>query len=194
MAVAEIGQMVGLGARIHADVLDLDEVADLDAFAQVRAGAQAGVGADLGAGRDPGALDMAKAADARALGHLGAGAEDDKGFDGRAYADVRVPGEVDGVGGAHGHALRQEMIALGLLEQRLGLGQFGLRVDAHDRVFGGEDGAGRGAALARQLDHVGQIVFALGVVVRHLGQQLEQQADRGRHDAGVAGGDRQHVR
>uniref|UniRef100_A0A0N4Z6A7 Chaperone protein DnaK n=1 Tax=Parastrongyloides trichosuri TaxID=131310 RepID=A0A0N4Z6A7_PARTI len=175
-------------------VLDLDEVADLDALAQVRAGTQAGVGADLGAGRDLGALDMAEAANARALGHDRAGAEDDEGLDGRARADVRVPSKVDGVGGAHGHALRQEMIALGLLEQGLGLSQFGLRVDAHDRVFGGEDGAGRSAALAGQFDHVGQIVFALGVVVRDLGQQLEQQADRGRHDARVAGGDRQHFR
>src|SRR5690606_42116417 len=63
---------------------------------------------DLGSGRDLGALDMAEPADARALGHLGAGPEDDEGLNGRACADVRAPGEVDGVRGAHGHALRQE--------------------------------------------------------------------------------------
>ncbi|MNY39387.1 hypothetical protein D3C86_1740690 [compost metagenome] len=99
MAVAEVGQMVGLGARVHADVLDLDEVADLDALAQVRAGAQAGVGADLGLGGDLGAFHMAEAADARALGHDHAGTEDNEGLDGRARADLGVPGEVDSVGG-----------------------------------------------------------------------------------------------
>ncbi|MNY66274.1 hypothetical protein D3C86_2036710 [compost metagenome] len=78
---------------------------------------------------------MAEAADARAFSDASAGAEDDEGLDGRARADFSVPGEVDGVGGAHGHARRQEMLALGLLEQGLGLSQFGLGVDAHDRVL-----------------------------------------------------------
>src|SRR5690606_32235217 len=103
---------------------DLDEVADLDALPQIRAGTQAGIGSDLSAGRDFGALNVAEAADTRALSHDRAGAEDDERLNGRARADVRVPSKVDGVRGAHGHALRQEMLALGLLEQGFGLSQF----------------------------------------------------------------------
>ena len=48
--------------------------------------------------------------------------------------------------------------------------------------------------LARKLNHVGQIVLALGVVVGDVSQQLEQQG-RGRgHDTRVAGGERQNLR
>ena len=97
------------------------------------------------------------------------------------------------VSGAHGHAGGEEGLALDLLKQGLGLGELGLGVHAHHGVLAGHDGAGRSAMLAREGHDIGQIVFALGVVVGDAGQQVEQQAGGRGHDAGVAGGERQDL-
>ncbi len=47
--VAEIGQVVGLGAPAHLDLLDLDEVADVGLLADVGARPQPRIGPDDGA-------------------------------------------------------------------------------------------------------------------------------------------------
>ena len=136
---------------------------------------------------------MAEAANAGPAGDLRARAEHDIGLDGRAAAHLGVEREMHRLGCGHGHAGGEEGLALNLLEQGLGHGQLALGVDAHDGVLIGEHRPGRGTAPAGQLDHVGQIEFALGIVVPDLGQQFEQQADRRGHDAGVAGGQGQNL-
>ena len=193
-AVAQIGEVVGLGPGVHADVLDLDEIAHLDPLAQVRAGTQPGIGPHLGTGRDGGPLDVAETADARAPGDLGARPEHDIRLDRRPAAHLGVEREMHRLGRRHCHPGGEKGLALDGLEQGLRHRQFGLGVDPHDGVLIGENRAGRFAAPPGQFDHVGQIVFALGVVVAYLRQQLEQQGRRCRHDAGIAGRQRQHFR
>jgi hypothetical protein len=46
--VAEIGQVIRLGALAQLDFLSFDEVADMSAFADFAAGAQVGIGAEDG--------------------------------------------------------------------------------------------------------------------------------------------------
>ena len=65
-AVAQIGQVVGLGAPADLDLLHLDEVADMGVLADVGAGPQPRIGADQGAFTDDAALQVAEGADHRA--------------------------------------------------------------------------------------------------------------------------------
>ena len=53
--VAEVGEVVGLGAFAERGFLGFDEVADVGAFADVALGAEVGVGAEDGAVGDLGA-------------------------------------------------------------------------------------------------------------------------------------------
>src|SRR4029079_18469674 len=59
VAVAEIGEVIGLRAFAQRRVLDLDEVADVDVGAEHGAAAQAAVRADDGARADAGAERLA---------------------------------------------------------------------------------------------------------------------------------------
>src|SRR5262249_43320932 len=59
--IADIGQMVDLGARLDHGLLDLDEIADMDIARQGCAGAKPGKRADDRSLADAGALDMGKA-------------------------------------------------------------------------------------------------------------------------------------
>ena len=88
-----------------------------------------------------------------------------------ARRDLGVPGEEDGLGRGHGHALRHQPAARGGLENavrpppaRPGSSTPSTSVSSAQatRAFS--------PPRARQADHVGQIVFALGVVVPHLGR------------------------
>ena len=63
VGIAEIGQVVGLGAAAHAGGLELDEVADMDLVGDVRARPDAGERADDDVAADAGALDVAEGLD-----------------------------------------------------------------------------------------------------------------------------------
>src|ERR687891_1039677 len=73
--VADVGQVIGLGAGLEHGVLDLDEVADPRARPDLGARAQPGERADLGARPERDPLEMAKRQDAGAPRHAYAGPE-----------------------------------------------------------------------------------------------------------------------
>ena len=64
--VADVAEVVGLGAFLDDGVLDLDEVADVRVLGDLGAGAQPGEGADAGAAADVAALEVAEGEDRRA--------------------------------------------------------------------------------------------------------------------------------
>src|SRR6267378_508336 len=71
LAVADIGEVIGLGACAYATRLDLHEVADVHSLGEAGAGAgsDARVGADTAVRADVGVLQVAEGLDARACAH-----------------------------------------------------------------------------------------------------------------------------
>ena len=65
VGIAQIGQVVGLGAAAHASGLELDEVADMDLVGDIRARPDTGERADEGIAADAGAFDVAEGLDLR---------------------------------------------------------------------------------------------------------------------------------
>jgi hypothetical protein len=68
MRVADIGKMIGLGARLEGGLLHLDEIADMDVGAQFGARPQPCKGPDARSLADMGAFEMRKCADDIAAG------------------------------------------------------------------------------------------------------------------------------
>ncbi len=193
-SVAQIGQVVGLGAPAHLDLLDLDEVADVGLLADVRARPQPRVGSDDGARTHDRPFQMAEGADHRAGLDLHPRAEDHIGLDHRPAGDACVPREVDRVRRCHADALGHQRRAAAGLEDRFRRGQLGLGVDPHHRVLGCEGGAHGQPVGIGQADDIGEVVLALAVLVVHAREEPEQHR-RGRGDhIGVAGVDGELIR
>ena len=111
------------------------------------------------------------------------------GADYDVAAQRRVPGEEHGLRRGHGGAAQHRGAPCLGLEGGLGLRQLHPVVDAQRLRLAAAHHAGAQVLAAGQPDHVGQVVFALGVVVADPGQQVEQGRAVGRDDAGVAGAD-----
>ena len=158
----------------------------MGAFADHRAGAQARVWSDDGAGGDRGAFQMRMAADARTGLHRHAGSEHHKGFDFDIILDLRVVGQEHRVGRDHRDTVRQQGGAAALLELGFGIRQFSAAVDASDRDFVGHGEGAFDAIGARQSRHIGQVIFALGVVVLEQRGPVEEFLRIGGVTAGIA--------
>src|SRR3546814_15381599 len=90
--------MVRLRALAEHRLLGFDEIADLRLFAEYRPGAQPREGADLAAPADRRSFDMAVGANLHAVRDGHPGTEKDIGLDRHVAAELRVPGEPDGIG------------------------------------------------------------------------------------------------
>ena len=185
-AVADVGQMIDLHARGQVGGLDLDEVADPHALAQVGAGPQAGERADHGALGDGRALEMAEGADFHIVADPHAGREDHVGADRHVPAQYRVPGKIDrqriGQGGAVFHGAGAKAV----LRDGFGFGQLDPGIHAQDFVRIADDHGGGGPVGAGDGDHVGQIIFALGIVVADAVQPIEGAGAVDHHHARIA--------
>ena len=84
--VADIGQMIGLGAVFEGSVFDLDEIADPGLGADFGAGPEPGEGADYRARRNARPFDVAKGFYLDVVGHRHPGAEKDVGTDAHVAA------------------------------------------------------------------------------------------------------------
>src|SRR3546814_18010573 len=73
--IAEIAQVIGLGALADLGLFGFDEITNLCLFAQYGAGAQSRIGPDLAPCADRRALDLTVGADSDLLGHRNAGPE-----------------------------------------------------------------------------------------------------------------------
>ncbi len=178
--------MVDLGARLDVGILDLAEIADLGLRRKPRARPQPREGADLGAGGDAGALQMREGADARARGDADARPEHDVGLDQHVRLDLGVMGERHRRRRDHGNAPDHQRAAAALLPDRFGLGKLQPVVDAEQVLEGRLDGHHLEAAPIGDLDDIGQVELALGVVVADRIEQAERIGARERHQAAIA--------
>ena len=117
------------------------------------------------------ALDMAEALDDRLIRHNDAGTEHDEGADLHILPDDGIGAEIDRAGVRERGAVLQRRAAHARLQQSLGLGEFGAAVEAEQFVLAAVHHRAGEFGFARQADEIGKVVFALGVLVRHLRQE-----------------------
>ena len=184
--VTHIGQVVDLRALIQTGILDFHEIAHADIFGQFRTGAQAGIGADDGTCADMAAFKVAEGADRGTAFHSHTGAKDDIGLDDRVAAQKRVLGEDDCVGGRERHAIVQGCGTRAGLEQAFRAGELRAGVDAKRFGFRARHDSRAQALRAAKAHDIGQVIFACGVRVAHLRDQVkERRAVRADH-TGIA--------
>ena len=182
-AIAEIGQMIGLGALLDRDLLDLDEIADMHVLGEIGARPQPRKRADARAFADAGALDMAVGLDLGAILDGDAWAEEDVRLDHHVAADDRVEGHIDRVGIDQRRAVRHQARAGPALVDGFGLRQLSTRVDAEHLVFRTRHDGGLQSARPGDLDGIRQVVFALGIGVADRAQDGNQVLRAKPHDA-----------
>ena len=202
-AVADIGQMIGLGAGANIAVLDLGEVANVHALRQLAARANARIRPEPAIGADDRVLEMAEGLDARPGGNAHV-FQHALGPDGDAIAqrDIALEHAVDvyghiaaegepaahvnarGVGQRdtllHQHVGHFELVdALELRQLRLAVDAGGLPVDVR---AGRPD---RDPGLHRRGNHIGEVILFLRVVVLERGQPGLEPRRGQHHDASV---------
>src|SRR5882762_5760387 len=205
VAIAYVGEMIGLGTRAYAARLHFHEVADVHfcGESRARARADARVGADAAASADVGVLQVAKGFDARARRdhHV---LQDAVRADRHAVAELHLALEdavdVDrhiaaaGEGSAHvaarrigeRHALFHERIGELALVDALQPGELAAAVHAECLPRrAGLDGRHSYALLRRQRDDIGKVVLLLGVVVLQLREPGLELLCRRHDDAGA---------
>ena len=181
-----------LRAVADGGVLDFHVVADLDVVADDRIGPEVDEGSDFAAVFDfavvgvrklkvvAAAHDNVRHADVRA--DLAVFADDGAAFQDRsriqdriaAYGNGRI--DVGVIGIDDRHAVCHELFQLAAAQHLFGFGHLQARVDAQ-RFFiircgkGADDLAG----IDEHADDIGQVILALGVVVRHVMKHLPQE-------------------
>ena len=115
------------------------------------------------------------------------GADHHVGLDHHVLADARVMAEKHRLGRDQRRASGHRLGAQALLHRGFGLGEFGARVDAEHLFAVGLDHARLEPVAARKRHGIGEIEFALGVVVADPAEQAEQRLGAAEaHDAGIA--------
>src|SRR5690606_27640572 len=130
--IADIGQVIDLGAGLDARLLHLDEIADMRLRPDLGARTQPRVRADRGAGLNARADDVAVAQDGDIVADRDARAEDHERLDHHLAAEHRVGLQEYRLGRHHGDAGQQGALARAPLHGGFGHRQFGAVVDAHD--------------------------------------------------------------
>ena len=143
-----------------------------------RAWAQPREGADQRAGSHRAAFEMAEGADFHIILDHHAGGEDHAGADQHVAPQLRVMREDHGFGLHQRRAARHGGVTQTALHLGLGLGQLGAAVDAAQLLLGRFHGFHPPALTRRQRHHIGEVVFALGVVVADRAQPAEQLRGR----------------
>ena len=181
-----------LRAVADGGVLDFHVVADLDVVADDRIGPEVDEGADFAAVFDfavvgicklkvvSAAHDDVRHADVRA--DLAVFADDGAAFQDRsriqdriaAYGNGRI--DVGVIGVDDRHAVRHELFQLAAAQHLLGFGHLQARVDAQRFfIIRRGEGADNLAGIDEHADDIGQVILALGVVVRHVMKHLPQE-------------------
>ena len=194
VGIAEIGQVVGLGALGHARGLQFHEVADMDTVGHLRPRADARKRPDQHAPADAYALDVAEGVDDGVGPDGHAGTEADVGPDPDIGAELRVGRQPDRAGIGHRDPARHRGGAQPLLQRLLGRGQFGARIDALELGLLARHGDRLVAGFTRHTDRVGEVEFALHIVVAEGAEQRRDQPAVDAHDAGIGEGDRSFCR
>ena len=167
LRVAQIGEVIRLCARAQVGRLQLDEIADMRSHAEGRSWAQSRERTDDRAGPDGAAFQVAEGTDLGSLLHGHAGTEHDSGSDRYIRREARIEAEEYAGRVRHRDPFFHRRVSQSALEHGLGFGEFDPGVDAAQFVEWRLDRRDV-LAFGRCEGHdVGQVVFALGVVIAH---------------------------
>jgi hypothetical protein len=130
---------------------------------------------------------MAESVDCDVIGHGDAGAKHDIGFDQHIAANLRVPTEPHRFGRDQRGAIGHRFGAAAILPAAFGIGQFGAAVDPGHFVRVRRHHDRRTIPIGQRYVHnIGQIIFALRIIIAHPRQQREQITRMRRQQAGIA--------
>src|SRR5581483_1385524 len=208
LAVADVGEMVGLGARADAARLHLDEVADVHVPGEHGAGPDARVRAETAVRPDLGLVEVAEGLDARArpdldvpqhavradadaVAQLHPPLEHAVDVDRDVAAALERPAHVDARRVGERHAALEQRPGDVALVHALELGELRTAVDAEHfpRRSGRHPGDGD-VLVDGELHDVGEVVLLLGIVVPEAREPALQLRGRRHHDARVHLADR----
>ena len=178
--------MVGLRASAKFCLLDLNEISDLYTVACLGAGAQPCIRTDDTACPEMRALKMGKGADDAAFADMAAAANHDMGFDDHIRFDDGIGGDENRIRGDHCHTRLHRRCSETRLQCRFCGRQIRAVIDTEDFCLVDHNMRNMVAAGGCQRYDIGQVIFALGVIVGHLVQQIKQQRCPGGHDAAIA--------
>ena len=204
IGVADVGEVIDLGAQSDDGLLDFDEVADMGTTDQVGPGPQPRVGSDAAVRADLGILQHAVFQDLDAVSdpdvaqhRVGADpdvvAEDHVAFDDDVDVDAdvaavaQVPAQIEARGVGQGDTGEQQLLGAVALIRPLQGRQLQTIVHAFGfhRVVRLRN-VHRHAVVYRHFDHVGQVILALRIVVGESAEPVAQARGTEQHDAGVA--------
>src|SRR6185437_10664398 len=183
--VADIGQVIDLGPLTDFGGLDLHEIADVGTRPDLGAGPQPAERPDGRTGFDRSTLDMAEGLDRHAVADPGARPEHHVRFDHHIPADLGVVGEIDCRRVVQRHAGLHEIFSPERLELRLRLGEAGAVVDAQHLAGVGDRMLDAHAVRIGELDSVGEVILALGVLVLDSVDDPSQGIGPEAHEPGV---------
>src|SRR3954454_19748401 len=184
--IAYIREVIHLRACRDVCLLELDEIAHLGLLGKPRSGTDPSERANARLGPDGCTLDMAECVDSRAVGDTDAGTEDDMRLDRDVAAELRVVCEPDALRVDQGRPLLKRLLAASALPLQLEVGELDAAIDPcgliriafdYDCIasFGGGD-----------VDDIGEVVLAGGIVVADLVEPPEEVIGADGHHAGVA--------
>ena len=178
--------MIDFRTLFDARFLHFNEIADTGAFADLGAGTKPRIGADDRAGAHLRPLKMAKGANLDAFGDRYAGAEHGIGADRHIRAEYRIEAEPGGRRIQERRPVFHRCLAETRLQHRFRLGELGTVVDAHDFFRRCHSMDAIEAASAGASDDIGEVIFALGVVVADVVEKGKEMPAVDRDDAGIA--------
>ena len=153
--VADIRQVIDLGASFKRRRLHLDEIADLGLRAELRARPQARERADRGSLADVGTFEVRERTNGRALLHHDTRPEHDVGLDDDVRSKLGIGREEYGCGRHQGDAGFERRCAQLALQHLFRLRELRPRVDAPHFVLRGFEGDRRKPQAPRDLHCVG---------------------------------------
>src|SRR5680860_601780 len=185
--IANIGEVVNLGAFVNLRILDLDEIADMRVLGKRGTGPEPGERPNAGAGSNARLLDVTKGSDGGAVFDGDAGADHDIGLDGHVAADARVVAEEHRVRRHQRGAVVHGGYAQAPLHQTFGGREFGARIHAKDFLRVRQHDTRLEIIAARERHRIGEVILCLGVVVADPRKQPGKcRGGAERHDAGIA--------
>ena len=184
--VADIAEMIGLGAGLDHRFLDLHEVADVHVRFEPRPGAQPGIGTNRRALAHIRLDKVRERSDHRIVFDLDARSKDHERLHHHVATEAGVRRQKDGLGRDQGDARLQCRLAQTLLQGGLRGSKLNLRVDALHLFLLGLDHDRAAAHGVNDRDRIGQIELFLAVVVADPVKNGEGGRTCEGHQSGIA--------
>src|SRR6478735_7018083 len=188
-AIADIGEMIGLGAGLDPRLFHLNEISDVHILAKVSARAQPRERSDARPFADMGAFKVRECADRCAVLNGDARAKHDVRLDGYVFSEFGICRQIYSLRRDHGDACVEGRQPQALLQHRFRFSELHLGVDAAHVILRGFDRYCLQSHIAGDGNGVGEIIFALGIRIPYTREDGEGLFAGERHEAAIAEAD-----